>query len=75
MGLFEILDEAAANGNDVHITWVHKEDDDNMEEMGEEFGDDLENAKFEFKRLSSNLLETTFDVWPLNSLTQVVQFL
>jgi len=51
MGLFEILDEAAAEGNDVLITWAHEEDDDNMEEMGEEFGEDLENAKFELKKI------------------------
>ena len=51
MGLFEILDEAAGNGNDVLITWSHEEDDDNMEEMGEEFGEDLEHAKFELKAM------------------------
>ena len=50
MGLFENLDEAAGNGNDVLITWSYDEDDDNMEEMGEEFGEDLENAKFELKK-------------------------
>ncbi len=52
MGLFEILDEAAANDNDVLITWIFEEDDDNMEEMGEEFGEDLENAKFELKKIA-----------------------
>ncbi|MBL6933209.1 MAG: DUF1987 domain-containing protein [Rhodospirillales bacterium] len=52
MGLFEILDEAAAAGNSVLITWAHEEDDDNMEEMGEEFGEDLENAKFELKKIA-----------------------
>lgn len=51
MGLFELLDEAAENGNEVLITWAHEEDDDNMEEMGEEFGEDLENAKFELKKI------------------------
>ena len=45
MGLFETLDEAAEN-NAVTITWKYEEGDDNMEEMGEEFGEDLENAKF-----------------------------
>lgn len=52
MGLFEILDETAANGNTVLITWAFEEDDDNMEEMGEEFGEDLENAKFELKKIA-----------------------
>jgi hypothetical protein len=49
MGLFDSLDETAGNGNDVTVIWVHESDDDNMEEMGEEFGEDLEHAKFELK--------------------------
>ena len=49
MGLFDSLDETARNGNDVTVIWVHERDDDNMEEMGEEFGEDLEHAKFELK--------------------------
>lgn len=52
MGLFEILDEAAGNGNEALITWSHEEDDDNMEEMGEEFGEGLENGTFELNKNS-----------------------
>lgn len=51
MGLFEILDETARNGNDVTVTWIYEEDDDNMEEMGEEFGEDLEHVSFKLKAL------------------------
>ena len=51
MGLFETLDEAAENGNEVLITWTFEADDDNMEEMGEEFSEDLEHAKFEMKSI------------------------
>jgi len=51
MGLFETFDETAESGNDVTVTWIHEEDDDNMEEMGEEFGEDLEHAKFELKAM------------------------
>ena len=51
MGLFETLDETADNGNKVHVTWIHEVDDDNMEEMGEEFGEDLEHATFELKAI------------------------
>ena len=46
MGLFDTLDEAAGNGNTVTINWAYEEDDDNMEELGEEFAEDLENATF-----------------------------
>ncbi|PCI39420.1 MAG: Fe-S oxidoreductase [Rhodospirillaceae bacterium] len=45
MGLFDMLDEAAED-NDVTVTWNYEVDDDNMEEMGEEFGEDLEKATF-----------------------------
>ena len=46
MGLFDQLDQIAKNGNKVIINWCYEEDDDNMEELGEEFGEDLEFAKF-----------------------------
>ncbi len=45
MGLFDLLDTAAEN-NQVVINWLYEADDDNMEELGEEFGEDLENATF-----------------------------
>ena len=46
MGLFDRLDEIAEEGNKVIINWYFEEDDDNMEELGEEFGEDLEHAEF-----------------------------
>jgi len=46
MGLFEKLDEAAAAGNDIMIEWHYEEDDDNLKELGVEFGEDLEHARF-----------------------------
>lgn len=49
MGLFDALDDTAKSGNEVVVTWIYEEGDDNMEEMGEEFGEDLESAKFETK--------------------------
>ena len=53
MSLFETLDEAAESGNEVQVSWLHEEDDDNMQEMGEEFGEDLVHAKFELKKIES----------------------
>ncbi|MBU1041400.1 MAG: DUF1987 domain-containing protein [Proteobacteria bacterium] len=50
MGLFSLLDQAAEDGNDVLITWTCEEGDD-MQEMGEEFAEDLDAAKFELKFL------------------------
>jgi SiaC family regulatory phosphoprotein len=51
MGLFELLDETAENGNKVHVTWIFEEDDDNMEELGEEFCEDLEHATYTLKSI------------------------
>lgn len=49
MSLFDMLEEAAEEGNTINIIWVYEADDDNMEELGEEFGEDLESATFTMK--------------------------
>ena len=46
MGLFDLLDSAAERGNSVTVIWEYEENDDNMEELGEEFGEDLKHATF-----------------------------
>ncbi len=51
MNLFELLDATAERGNTVTITWAYESDDDNMEELGEEFGEDLEHATFKLTKL------------------------
>lgn len=53
MELFESLEEVATNGNAVRITWVCDEEDDNMQEMGEEFAEDLEQAEFRLEKLKT----------------------
>jgi len=45
LGLFDLLDATAKAGNDVAISWACEEGDD-MQEMGEEFAEDLQAAKF-----------------------------
>ncbi|MDV7339619.1 DUF1987 domain-containing protein [Terasakiella sp. A23] len=47
MALFELFDETCEAGNQVSIKWAYEEDDDNMLELGEEYGEDLEHASFE----------------------------
>lgn len=49
MSLFDTLEETAKAGNTVNVQWIYKSDDDNMEELGEEFGEDLEEAQFVMK--------------------------
>ena len=46
MRLFEAMEAAAERGNSVVVNWYYEADDDNMEEMGEEFSEDLEKATF-----------------------------
>ncbi|MBF0381391.1 MAG: DUF1987 domain-containing protein [Magnetococcales bacterium] len=46
MQLFDLLEESADNGVDITVNWIFEAEDDNMEELGEEFGEDLEAVKF-----------------------------
>jgi len=43
--LFNLLDEIAEKGNKVTLNWIFEAEDDNLEELGEELGEDLEHAE------------------------------
>ena len=43
--LFDILDTSAQN-NHVTVNWIYDAEDDNMEELGKDFGEDLNTATF-----------------------------
>lgn len=49
MNLFEMLEEAAEAGNYITIRWHYQDGDETIEEFGEEFGEDIEHAKFEMQ--------------------------
>lgn len=49
MGIFDELEETAEAGADVTIKWHYDAEDDTMEELGQEFAEDLEHAKFNMK--------------------------
>ncbi len=51
MSLFDLLEETAGNGNAVTVTWTYEDGDDNMRELGEEFGEDLRDAGFELREV------------------------
>ena len=51
MKLFELLDEMAEERS-VEIEWHYHEEDDTMEEFGEEFAEDMENASFQLKAIT-----------------------
>ncbi len=52
MMLMDKLDAAAAKGASVDVYWYYDKEDDTMQELGEEFGEDLENAKFHLEKMA-----------------------
>jgi hypothetical protein len=53
MMLMEKLDEASGNGASIEIYWHYDEEDDTMQELGEEFGEDLEHAVFHLEKMAT----------------------
>lgn len=51
MMLMDKLDAAAATGASVDVFWFYDKEDDTMQELGEEFGEDLANAKFHLEKM------------------------
>jgi len=51
MMLMDKLDAAAAKGATVDVYWFYDEKDDTMQELGDEFGEDLENANFHLEKM------------------------
>ena len=49
MGIFDQLEEAAEAGAEVTVNWYYDAEDDTMEELGQEFAEDLEKATFNMK--------------------------
>jgi hypothetical protein len=52
MMLMDKFDAAAANGASVEVFWYYDREDDTMQELGEEFGEDLANAKFHLEKMA-----------------------
>jgi hypothetical protein len=52
MMLMDKLDAAAGAGAAIDVYWFYDPEDDSMQELGEEFGEDLENAKFHLQQLA-----------------------
>jgi hypothetical protein len=51
MMLMDKIDAAASNGAAIDVYWFYDKEDDTMQELGEEFGEDLENAKFHLEQM------------------------
>lgn len=55
MMLMDKLDAAAAKGASVDVYWFYDAEDDTMQELGEEFGEDLESAKFHLEKMKADV--------------------
>jgi hypothetical protein len=54
MMLLEKLDEAAEGVSSVSIHWYFDSEDDTMQELGEEFGEDLVHAGFQVEEMAAD---------------------
>jgi hypothetical protein len=52
MMLMDKLEAAAANGANIDVHWFYDKEDDTMQELGEEFGEDLESASFHLEKMT-----------------------
>lgn len=52
MLLMDRLDNAASAGCRVEVHWYHDPEDDTMQELGEEFGEDLQVASFNLEAMA-----------------------
>jgi len=51
MMLMDKLEDAAKKGAAVDVHWFYDKEDDTMQELGEEFGEDLETATFHLEKM------------------------
>jgi hypothetical protein len=52
MMVMDKLEAAAVKGASVDVYWYYDKEDDTMQELGEEFGEDLQSAKFHLEKMS-----------------------
>ena len=55
MLLMDKFDAAGAKGATVDVYWFYDEEDDTMRELGEEFGEDLDNATFHLEKMTGDV--------------------
>ncbi len=53
MMVMDKLEAAAKKGAAVEVYWYYDNEDDTMQELGEEFGEDLESAKFHLEKMTA----------------------
>lgn len=51
MNLFQMLETAARDGRPVTVNWCYEENDEAMQELGEDFAEDLRHVSFVLKEI------------------------
>lgn len=54
MNIFQMLETAARDGRSIAVTWCYEENDESMQELGEDFAEDLEHVAFTLKQVPAN---------------------
>lgn len=51
MNIFQMLETVAQGGRPVAVTWCHEEGDESMQELGEDFAEDLRHVAFSLREI------------------------
>ena len=54
MNIFQMLETAASEGRSISVTWCYEENDDSMQELGEDFSEDLHHVAFTLKQIPAD---------------------
>ncbi|WP_448203414.1 DUF1987 domain-containing protein [Azospirillum sp. sgz302134] len=54
MNILQMLETAARDGRSIAVTWFYEENDESMQELGEDFAEDLRHVSFTLKQLPAD---------------------
>ncbi|MCW2236564.1 DUF1987 domain-containing protein [Azospirillum canadense] len=54
MNIFQMLETAARDGRSIAVTWCYEENDESMQELGEDFAEDLRHVAFTLKQVPAD---------------------
>ena len=54
MNIFQMLETAAREGRPIAVTWCYEENDESMQELGEDFAEDLHHVSFTLKQVPAD---------------------
>lgn len=54
MNMLQMLEAAASQGRPITVTWCYEENDESMQELGEDFAEDLRHVTFTLKQIQAD---------------------